>query len=327
MQRESVPGPVDLHVRAFHVRAVRDEAREADFICSTDAIDRYGERVEQATWRLDDYLKNPVCLFAHQSRELPIGQAKNVGVVDGMLQATIAFSDKHQLARDVWELVKERTLRAVSVGFIPHTYRVEKENDADVLVLADCELVELSVTPIPANPEALAKARAKAFQQAAAAITAVSEGTDMSLEDKVKALEATILQREADVRVAEKRASEAETKTKALEQQNEHLVKERDAANAAREIAETKLLELEVGTLVGVKISKDEKDSFVRLARLDRKLFDQMVSQRSDLPAARDLTGTGPVVSAADPTPPAIRSAAGDNGAALEAAIQKVMEA
>ena len=33
----AVRGQSDLHVRALHVRAVREETREADFICSTDA--------------------------------------------------------------------------------------------------------------------------------------------------------------------------------------------------------------------------------------------------------------------------------------------------
>ena len=45
MPEESVEQPSDMLVRALHVRALREESREADFVASTDAVDSYGEIV------------------------------------------------------------------------------------------------------------------------------------------------------------------------------------------------------------------------------------------------------------------------------------------
>jgi len=165
----AVRDEIGLHERSLHIRAIREPLREADFVCSTDAIDSYGEIVEQ-DWDLSRYLKNPVVLFAHQSRELPIGQAKNVKVENGELVATLMFASEkaNPLAENVWQSVREGVLRAVSVGFDPHEVRTEKRDGVDVTVLAKNELYEISVTPIGANPEALAKQRAKAIETARA---------------------------------------------------------------------------------------------------------------------------------------------------------------
>lgn len=57
----------------LHIRSVRDDKREADFVASTNALDSWDEIVEQV-WRLERFLANPVVLFAHQSCELPIGE-------------------------------------------------------------------------------------------------------------------------------------------------------------------------------------------------------------------------------------------------------------
>ncbi|MFO0607276.1 MAG: HK97 family phage prohead protease [Polyangiales bacterium] len=146
------------------VRAVAKDARTIDVVASTDAEDRYGEVVEQV-WQLDAYAANPVVLYAHECDELPIGKAENVRVESGQLLATLRFvsGDVNPKAEQVWQLIQEGVLRAVSVGFIPHTYRWEKQADREVLVLTDNELVEISVVPVPANPEALARMRARAL--------------------------------------------------------------------------------------------------------------------------------------------------------------------
>lgn len=148
----------DLAASALQIKSLRLEERQADFIASTDAMDADGDIVEQ-NWDLERYMSNPVVLFGHNSKELPIGHAKGVGVVDGKLQATIVFASEkaNPMAERVWQSVQEKTLRAVSVGFKPREVRKETRNDKDVYVLSDNELYEISVVPIPSNPEALSK--------------------------------------------------------------------------------------------------------------------------------------------------------------------------
>lgn len=153
---------MQLKTKEYTIKSRNDATREATFVASTAAVDSYGEIVEQV-WKLERYMANPVVLFGHQSRELPIGRSTFVGVRGGQLECTVRFAspEANPKAEQVWQLVKEDVLRAVSVGFMPGTIRWEKRNGEDVAVLSDNELHEISIVPIPANPEALAKMRAK----------------------------------------------------------------------------------------------------------------------------------------------------------------------
>lgn len=150
-----------LSLRAICTRAA-GERRALDVIASTDAVDSYGEIVAQQ-WQLERYAANPVVLYSHESHELPIGRAENVRVEDGKLLATLVLATGTERAEEVWSLVQQGMLRGVSVGFRPHTTRWEKRDGREVLVLDDNELLEISITPIPANPEALAQLRARAL--------------------------------------------------------------------------------------------------------------------------------------------------------------------
>jgi len=156
---------LDVQMKAFN-----EEARTVDVVMSTPRIDRHGERVE-LDWDLKAYKRNPVVLWAHDSRSLPIGKAENVRIEGDALVGTIRFcsASANPLAEQCVQLFREGMLNAVSVGFIPHSYRFEKEDDEEVLVLSKNELVELSVTPTPANPDALARRRAKALAERSAA--------------------------------------------------------------------------------------------------------------------------------------------------------------
>lgn len=283
--------------RSLHLRALHEERREVDFVASTDAVDSYGEIVEQS-WNLDRYRSNPVVLFGHNSRALPIGFASRVDVVSGRLEATIKFASEraNPEAEKVWQSIKEGTLRAVSVGFYPHDVRIEKRNDQEVFVLSNNELFEISVVPIPANPEALAKMRARAF----AAVTASDPGANeetMSGKTKAAPEAATVagavlspeVEKAAPVvpepdTVPREKFAELEVKFAALETQNATLVAERDAALSRAKAAEDALVERDVSALVGVKITPAEKENFIKLAKIDPELFKSMVKQRSTLP-------------------------------------------
>lgn len=118
-------------------------------IGSTGQIDRQGESINPKGWSLENFKKNPIILFGHDYYSLPIGKALKVWVEDGKLMFTIKFSSK-PFAQDVFDLIKEGMLNAVSVGFIPLKW--DEKGD---YTFAEQELLELSVVPVPANPEAL----------------------------------------------------------------------------------------------------------------------------------------------------------------------------
>ena len=134
-------------------------------IASTDAPDRYGDIVDQATWKLDRYNANPIIQWGHRYDLPPIGKA-SVGVHDGELLAEITWDtgEHNSLANTVASLFENGFLSAVSVGFMPgHAVKrssLEQEDPRFApagMVYFEPELLEISAVPIPANPEALAQ--------------------------------------------------------------------------------------------------------------------------------------------------------------------------
>ena len=147
-----------VRMRVADVREVREDAREVDFVASTESIDSYGEIVKQ-NWRFERFAVNPVILFAHDSHSLPIGHATKFAVESNELRITVKFSTAraNPFAELCFQSVLEKALRGGSVGFKPNTIRYEKHNDREVCVLDDNELFEFSVCPLPANPDGLAQ--------------------------------------------------------------------------------------------------------------------------------------------------------------------------
>lgn len=287
--------------RTLELRAVREEAREVDFVCSTETVDSYGT-ILKADWDLTRYLANPVVLYAHRSHDLPIGQSVRIGVVGKELLATVKFASEkaNPFAELAFQSVLEKTLRGISVGFYPREVHEEKHGDKWVYVLSDCELRELSVTPVPSNPDALAMLRTRAANHKIQPRSAAEEGAvrskeiDMSaVADDVAALKRKIEEREADVRVAEKAVVDARAEVSALETQNRALAKERDDLKADLETARQDLakandeeLARHVDSFVGKKFDPAEREDLLEVARHDRKRFDRMMAQRGDLPMA-----------------------------------------
>lgn len=148
------------------VKSIDEEKRQATFVISTDEIDRTYEIVEQS-WQLENYKKNPIVLFGHDpskpgyvvgcATEIHSDKEGDKNITIGTVQ--FAEEGTSSDADTVWKLVKQGILRTVSVGFIPHTFKALKNEDgSETTVLADNELLEFSIVPIPANPSAVALA-------------------------------------------------------------------------------------------------------------------------------------------------------------------------
>lgn len=146
-----------MHHAAMQFKSVSDADRSVHCVASTDAIDSYGDIVDPKSWRLERYLSNPVVLFSHDSKA-PIGRASDVRVEGNALQARLHFATTER-ASEVFSLVQQQILRGVSVGFVPGRIATERRGADDVTVLYDNTLVELSVVAVPANAQALIKAK------------------------------------------------------------------------------------------------------------------------------------------------------------------------
>lgn len=122
-------------------------------IGSTGIIDRQGESVNPQGWQLDNYMKNPVVLYAHDYSSLPIGKAIKVEIKNNQLVFDIQFANT-EMGRAVFQLYKDKILNAFSVGFAVKRYGIA---GTDPYTIMEQELLELSAVPVPANPQALAK--------------------------------------------------------------------------------------------------------------------------------------------------------------------------
>ena len=130
--------------------------RSVNFIISTDSIDRDGDVLDPQGWDLTAYKKNPTVLWSHDYSALPVAKAVSIVQTAHGLAAMAEFPAKgiHPFADTVYELLKGGFLGAASVGFRPITS--EKAHDREKGInYSRQELLEWSIVPIPANPEAL----------------------------------------------------------------------------------------------------------------------------------------------------------------------------
>ena len=136
------------------------------FTSSDETPDRQRDIVRAKGWILDNYLKNPVFLWAHDYSQPPVGKTVKVEVVGKKLITDVEFADAdtYKFADTIYRLYKGGFLNAVSVGFQPLEWE-GKSGEDDVPkwegnVFTKQELLEHSAVPVPANPNALVHAKA-----------------------------------------------------------------------------------------------------------------------------------------------------------------------
>lgn len=143
-----------------------DDKRTRRFVISTDAVDRMGDTIAVKGWDLKHFRKGGSVLFAHRSHELPIARPMDTKVENGKLLSSAKFPERgvYPFADTVLDLIDFKALRSSSVGFRPTKWEVsEDRNDGGSFFppvdFLKQELLEWSVVPVPANPEALVGAK------------------------------------------------------------------------------------------------------------------------------------------------------------------------
>jgi len=156
--------------------AIDEKSASVGFIISTPRRDKVGDIVlpKGCLETLEDYAKNPVVFYAHNQKAPPIAFAKDpegklaLWVEDDKLVSRAYFHQQTRESEEIFRLVAAGILKAASIGFVPL--------EADIIPPANIEetlsdgkllfdfggfhfkkwtLVEWSVVPVPANPEAL----------------------------------------------------------------------------------------------------------------------------------------------------------------------------
>ena len=176
--------------------------RSVQFTISKEVVDRDGDILRASGVDFSNYMKNPVFLSFHNSREFPLGKVIKFWVEGNEVKAIVYFptieelstdpnnaSEKAKLVDFTYHCYKTGMLNAVSVGFIPIEW-IETENGYDIL---KWELLEFSAVAVPANQDAIAEA-VKSFGNdfAKSFITEEKSGRKISAQtrailDKIKA--------------------------------------------------------------------------------------------------------------------------------------------
>lgn len=196
-------------------------------VFSAEVEDRQGETVVQRGWKLDNYMKNPVVLWAHKHDELPIAKMLEIGVnagtnqLEGKMQFAVNESD---FAEEIYNLVVGGYVSAFSAGFINNKYEIDQENDRVYLV--ENELLEVSVVPVPANQLALAKSKGIDVTEYE---TEIKESNEASEKDAVEMLtksnKETILKAIGTLNDVLKASEEADKPAGEVGQKVEHTAK------------------------------------------------------------------------------------------------------
>jgi len=118
---------------------------------STTDIDRHGDVIPASVWEagIQNYLKNPIILAYHDHCE-PVGKMVEHKVDEKGLWVKARIS---AAAEDVFNLVKDGVLTAFSVGF--RIMDAEYNSAAEVFIVKELELHEISVVSVPANQNTL----------------------------------------------------------------------------------------------------------------------------------------------------------------------------
>lgn len=135
---------------------------EFRFTLSSQAVDTYGDTINQLGWDYRRFDKNPVALMSHNSWSLPIGQWSKRMIENGNLKASLRFSLANPASKTIERQVRERTLRMTSVGFMPGEWKWSEDpkRKYGIDFIEGHVLLEASVVSIGANPDALLDADA-----------------------------------------------------------------------------------------------------------------------------------------------------------------------
>ena len=136
------------------VKKIDVDKRTIEHVISTGSEDRDGDTINPKGWILEEYLKNPVVLFAHRHDLPPIGRAlKLKAAADGLASMTqFPPAGLNQLADTVFEMNRLGYLRSWSVGFDPQKFTAREDGGVD---FEEQKLLEYSSVPVPANAEAV----------------------------------------------------------------------------------------------------------------------------------------------------------------------------
>ncbi len=274
-----------LHLNsAFSIKAATDNPSSIyiEGYASTTDVDRQGDVVPSSVWEkgMTNYLKNPIILAYHDHSN-PIGRMTE-HKTDGKglwIKARISTAAKQ------FQLIKDGILTAFSIGF--RVLDAEYNSAAEVFLIKELELVEISVVSVPANQNTvfdLSKAFDSAddykrykeqFANNTPSAKGLEKGTGSNGDIKK---EWNMNPEEIKQMLAQAAREAAEQATKALEarQQAEAEAKAKEAARQAE-------IDSRVKAAVEAQIQVGQTGAEKLLAEVEKRLADERQAQKGIL--------------------------------------------
>lgn len=138
------------------VKALDSERRVITGVATSPEPDRVGDIIEP----LGVKFKNPLPLLLFHDHKNPVGTVRfKKPTKDGIeFEATISQVDEPGTLKDsldhAWQLVKNKLVRAVSIGFRPLNDALDFMADTGGIRFRETEVLELSLVVVPANEHA-----------------------------------------------------------------------------------------------------------------------------------------------------------------------------
>jgi len=163
----------DVSPDLVEIKEVDEENRSFLATAASEAPDRIYDIIRIAGIDLTDYEKNPVVMWAHEYRALPLGIS--LETIKRPRKKVLEFRpnfDDHEFAEKVYRSYLKKIMRGFSVGLLP--IEMEKRQDMTEEEKAQAgyfggweikksSLLEISCAPIPMHQDALAQMKAVGF--------------------------------------------------------------------------------------------------------------------------------------------------------------------
>lgn len=274
-----------LHLNsAFSIKAAEngDDTVYIEGYASTVDVDRHGDVVPTSVWEkgMANFLKNPIILAYHDHSN-PIGRmiSHKTDSKGLWIKARISTAAKQ------FQLIKDGILTAFSIGF--RVIDAEYNSAAEVFLIKDLELVEISVVSVPANQNTLfdlSKAfdnadEYKRFKEQFASPGQSAKGLESAKEaDSAITKEWNMNPEEIKQMLAQAAKEAAEQATKALETR----LQAQETAKAA-EIARQAEIDSKVKAAVEAQVQVGQSGAEKLLAEVEARFQKEADAQKSVL--------------------------------------------
>jgi hypothetical protein len=143
-----------LHMTA---KKVDGDQPIVSYIASDASVDRYNEVIDQAAWGdFKNFRLNPAITDCHNysSVAFKLGSAVRYEVKNGRLENDVLFAVANPLGKIAYDMARTGHLPTQSVGFIPEEWENGVGKDVPDRTYKKCDLLEIALTVVPANPNA-----------------------------------------------------------------------------------------------------------------------------------------------------------------------------